>query len=226
MKRRRATSSYPLAAVWSMACRSDEVTRSARPRRSQAVSNRGRDPVPDDVRERRLGAARDVRRLAVGAEDDGLVLGAAEHLAAADLVDDQQVAALAGQLGPGLVQHASRARRRSRRRSPTTTLPGAGPVVGDLGEDVGVLHEPSDGAEPSSAFLILVSLTRRRAGSRRPRRPSRRRRRSRRAASTASRSSAVVSTGTTLTPAGSGSATLAATRVTSAPRAAAARASA
>ena len=42
---------------------------------------------------------------AVGAEDHGFVLGAAEHRSPADVVDHQQVAALAGQLGAGQVEH-------------------------------------------------------------------------------------------------------------------------
>ena len=73
------------------------------------------------------------------------------------------------------------------------------------------------GAEPSSAFLILASLTdvgRKSAGAAAittaSAEPA--------AASTSVRSCSVVSTRTTLTPAGSGSAVLAATRVTSAPR--------
>ncbi len=80
-----------------------------------------------------------------------------------------------------------------------------------------------DGAAPSGSFLILVPLAlcgRKSAGAAAITTASL----SEDAWSTASRSCAVVSTRTTFTPAGSGRATLAATRVTSAPRAAAVRA--
>ena len=78
---------------------------------------------------------------------------------------------------------------------------------------------------PSSAFLILLALVeagRKSAGAAAITTASA----SAAAATTASRSSAVVSTRTTFTPAGSARSTLAATRVTWAPRAAAVRASA
>ena len=79
------------------------------------------------------------------------------------------------------------------------------------------------GADPSSAFLILASLTavgRKSAGAAAITTASA----VAVAATTASRSCSVVSTRTTLTPAGSGRVTLALTRVTWAPREAAARA--
>ncbi len=77
---------------------------------------------------------------------------------------------------------------------------------------------------PVPVFLILTSRTVARAGSRPPPPPSRRRRRPAAAARTASARSAELSTSTTRTPDGAGSVTLAATRVTSAPLRAAARA--
>ena len=82
-----------------------------------------------------------------------------------------------------------------------------------------------DGEEPSSAFLILASLTdtgRKSAGAAAITTASA----LAVALRTASRSCAVVSTRTTLTPAGSGRDTLALMSVTWAPREAAARASA
>src|SRR3546814_16537983 len=79
------------------------------------------------------------------------------------------------------------------------------------------------GAYPAWDFLILASLTEvgaKSAGAAAITTTSA----ATAAETTASRSSAVVETSTTLTPAGAGSVTLAATRVTSAPRAAAVRA--
>src|SRR5215218_7113752 len=50
--------------------------------------------VPDDVGQRGLRSARHLDGRAVGAEQDGLVVRAAEHRAPAHVVDDEQVAAL------------------------------------------------------------------------------------------------------------------------------------
>src|SRR3954451_10971982 len=61
--------------------------------------------VPNDVRQRGLRAAWHLDDGAVRAEHDGLVLGAAEDGPAAHVVDDQQVAALAGQLRAAELEH-------------------------------------------------------------------------------------------------------------------------
>ena len=163
------------------------------------------------------------RRLPSRTEDHGLVVVGAEDRSAAHVVDDEQVAALAGELGAAEVEHRAGRRRRSRRRSrprPGRAAPGRGTARrGCRGSG----SSSSAGAEPSPVFLILVSVDatgRKSAGAAAittaSAEPA--------ADTTASRSSSVVSTRTTLTPAGSGSDTLAATRVTSAPRATAARA--
>src|SRR6185436_476419 len=60
--------------------------------------------VPHDVGQGLLGAARDGERLAARGEHHRLVVRAAEHGATADVVDHQQVASLAGELGPGVVE--------------------------------------------------------------------------------------------------------------------------
>src|SRR5690606_5592290 len=61
--------------------------------------------VPDPVGQRLLGAARHRSAAAPGGQDDRLVVVGAEGEAVADLVDDEQVAALAGELGPAGRQH-------------------------------------------------------------------------------------------------------------------------
>src|SRR3954447_14013700 len=61
--------------------------------------------VPNDVSQHGLGTPRHLGGRAVGAEDHGLVVRAAEHRSPADVVDDQQVAALARQLGAGQVEN-------------------------------------------------------------------------------------------------------------------------
>ena len=107
--------------------------------------------------------------------------------------------------------------------NPTTTCPERNRWVLSSCRMSGFWVSSMAGAEPSSAFLILASLHdvgAKSAGAAAITTASA----TTAAASTSSRSCAVVSTRTTLTPAGSGSATLAATRVTSAPREAAARA--
>ena len=150
----------------------------------------------------------------------GGVVRGAEGEALADLVDDEQVAALARRAWPGRGR-ARPSRRRSRRRSRrspararprcarrarrgcrgcATSATAAGLAGGllDLGVAAGGGPEVGDGGGHDDRVGV---------GRRRRARP--------RAAR------AAVPTRTTLTPAGSGSATLAATSVTSAPRAAA-----
>src|SRR3954454_10634158 len=111
VKRRPATASYPLPhrsqPVQSQLCiRSVRLPAQAtNPGMVSAGAEPRRDAVPDGVRKHRLGAPRHVGALPGGVEDDGFVLGGAEGLAPAHVVDDQQVAALAGQLGPREVEH-------------------------------------------------------------------------------------------------------------------------
>src|SRR5680860_462374 len=64
------------------------------------------DRVPDHVCQRRLRAPRHRCRLTRRVEYDGLGLGASEDLAAAHVVDDQQVAPLARELGLRVLEHA------------------------------------------------------------------------------------------------------------------------
>src|SRR4051794_35119302 len=67
----------------------------------------GDDLVPHCVREGRLRAGRYVAGAAVGAEDHGLVVLGPEHGSAAYVVHDEEVAALAGELGPAEVEHGA-----------------------------------------------------------------------------------------------------------------------
>ena len=74
-------------------------------RRSQAAES-AHDLVPDHVGQGRPSTPWGTSTVAPSAaEDHGLVVGAAEHRSPADVVDDQQVAPLAGQLGAGVVEH-------------------------------------------------------------------------------------------------------------------------
>src|SRR4051794_3707374 len=80
-----------LAGCWS------GVTITGGPQRASARLPPGRDRVPDHVRERRLRPSGYAGRAAVAVQEDRFVLGAAEDLAAAHVVDHEQVAPLAGQ---------------------------------------------------------------------------------------------------------------------------------
>src|SRR5690606_28902232 len=109
--------------------------------------------------------------------------------------------------------------------NPTTTCPSRARWWATSARMSGFCSSSIGAADPSAAFLILDSLSevgRKSAGAAAMTTASARAA----AATTASRISAVVSTLTTSTPAGSGRVTLAATRVTCAPRATAARANA
>ena len=80
------------------------------------------------------------RRRAVGGQDHGLVVGGAEHRSPADVVDDEQVAALAGELGAGVVEHRA-GLVAGLGGEADHDLPGPGAVAGELGEDVGGLGQ-------------------------------------------------------------------------------------
>src|SRR5690606_23779302 len=66
----------------------------------------GDDLVPDAVGQQLLGGPRHRDLGTVRAEDDGLVLRRLEPAPRTDLVHHEQVAALAGQLGPTVLQRA------------------------------------------------------------------------------------------------------------------------
>ena len=107
---------------------------------SVPVPQPGGDGVPDHVGERGLRARRNGRAGAVGAEQDRLGVVAAEHLAGADVVDDQQVAALAGQLGPAVVEHVGLVVAGLGGEAHDHRASAAAPRCRDqLGQDVGVL---------------------------------------------------------------------------------------
>ena len=96
---------------------------------------------------------------AVGGQDDRLVVGAAEHRSPADVVDDEQVAALAGELGAGEVEHVAgvvAGLGGEARRPPRPAAAGRGEISARMS---GFCTSSIAGAEPSSAFLILASLT-------------------------------------------------------------------
>ena len=181
--------------------------------RSLAAGRRRAEPRPRPRRRRRApswGRAATAGSPPSAARIVGAALVLAEGRGRPDLVDDQQVAALAGQLGPaerqhvaGVVaglggeadQHLTGAPRAGRPRW-TSSASTSGLRTSSRSEPVG---------RPPGRRVGLLDLVRRRrspGGSRRPRRPSRRRRPPRRRRSTASRSSAAVPTGTTSTPAG------------------------
>ena len=115
------------------------------------------DGVPHRVGHHVLAGLGHRALAAVGAEERDGVGGDGEAPGLAHLVEHQQVAALAGQLGAPVLQDASRSRRRSRRRSPRAA--GSHPVRSrdQLGEDVGVALSTTTGSRAgSSDFLILV----------------------------------------------------------------------
>ncbi len=102
--RREETSRHSCTPVpRSLRCRTRYPASRIAGRRSQSCSLDGHF-VPDDVRQDALRATGYVDRGAVCAEDHRLVVGAAEDRSPADVVDDEQVAALAGQLGAGQVE--------------------------------------------------------------------------------------------------------------------------
>src|SRR6478609_7312067 len=150
------------ATVLSILLWNGRMKRTCRPASGTRVSA-GESPgdlVPDDVGERGLGPARDLDGASVGGQDDRLVVGAAEDRSPADVVDDEEVAALAGQLGAPEVEH---------RAGGVAGLGGeahddgvlAGPVVGYLGEDVGVLRQ-LDGRRGPVVRLLDLGLADRR----------------------------------------------------------------
>src|SRR5664280_534328 len=107
---------------------------------SRAIGQPGDDEIPHHVGEGLLRAVGYGRLATVRAQDHRRVVGHLETAAVPDLVDDQQITALASQLGPAVRQHA------------TTVVPGLGgkahddlagshPVSAELGEDVGVAHQ-------------------------------------------------------------------------------------
>ena len=128
--------------------------------------------------QRPSGRAALARSRAVGAEHDGRVVGRPRSRGrSSDLVDHQQVAALAGELGPAVVEHEP-CRRRSRRRSRRRP--------GPVGRRSARCRPGCRGSAPAPAararavpLLDLASAAARPAGSRRPPPPSRPRRRRR-----------------------------------------------
>ena len=226
MKRRPVTAALLFVCAWVLRRHAQPASRIA-VRRSQSCSLSRRHFVPDDVGQRGLRAARDLASRAVGRRGSTASLSGLPKTAPPLT---------------SLTTSRSQPLRASLARARSSTEPVVVAGLGGEADDHRARRGPGRcrarggcrgsgsarwlGAEPSAAFLILASLTAGRpevgrgrghhdgVGGRR-RRPAPR-----------ARSWAVVSTRTTLTPAGSGSATLAATRVTSAPRAAAARASA
>src|SRR5674536_102199 len=81
---------------------------------SRAIGQPGDDEIPHHVGEGLLRAVGYGRLAAVRAQDHRRVVGHLETAAVPDLVDDQQITALASQLGPAVGQHA------------TTVVPGLG----------------------------------------------------------------------------------------------------
>src|SRR3954451_4321472 len=96
--------------------------------------------VPNDVGERGLGPERYVVRGAVAGQDHGLVVARPEDRATADVVDHEEVAALAGELGPGQVEHGARVVAGLGSEA-DHDLAGTQPVVGEPGQDVGGLGQ-------------------------------------------------------------------------------------
>ncbi len=82
--------------------------------------------------------------------------GLAEDLALADVVDHEQVAALAGELGARMLEHRAGVVAGLGGEADDHGV-GTAAVVGDLGEHVGVCSRCTTGAEPSSAFFIFVA---------------------------------------------------------------------
>src|SRR5579863_3765099 len=103
---RRATLlfSIPMSPADHVQCSRTGERSGAEPVRPASQTSRSDQPgghqVPDEVGQGVLGPARYRRHGAVGRQRDRLVVGRAEPEAAADLVHDQDVAPLAGQLGP------------------------------------------------------------------------------------------------------------------------------
>src|SRR6478735_1322958 len=113
---------------------------SGRRSRTWSVLEPRDDLVPDHVGQGGLRATGYVDGGSVGAEQHGLVVRAPEHGAAAHVVHDQQVAALAGQLGAGQVEDRA-GLVAGLGREPDDDRAGPGAVVADLAEDVGVLRQ-------------------------------------------------------------------------------------
>src|SRR3546814_9917105 len=94
----------------------------------------------------------------VGRQDDGLVLGAAEDRPAADVVDDQQVASLARELGRGQLLNGAGVVAGLDCES-DDHLPVAGAMLRDLLEDVRVLLELDRSEEHTSELQSLMRLS-------------------------------------------------------------------
>ena len=112
-------------------------------RADQTVVSRAATQVPDDVRQGVLAAERDLADRAVGGQHRRGVLVALEArrvTGLADLVDDQQVAALAGQLGPAVGQDVA-VGVAGLGREADEHLARRAAARDQLGEHVGVLHQ-------------------------------------------------------------------------------------
>src|SRR3954452_4722156 len=111
------------------------------------------DSGPDAGRDGVLAPARDLRGGAIGGEHDRCVVGPAERLPGRDVVDHEQVAALAGQLGAAVGEDVGVG---------VTGLGGeaddqlAGRALGDqFGEDVGIAHQRHRARLGGGALLQL-----------------------------------------------------------------------
>ena len=198
---------------------------------SRPASEQGQDGVPDGVRHDQLGCRADLGRV-VGPPPQQVhrAVVVPEGLVGADLVDDEQVAALAGELGAGVVEHRPLGIPGLGREAHDDRHPAAPPGRDQPGEHVGVAHQLDDrsrlvGRAVGAGCVRLLDLG---AGVDAGRKSATAAAMtttsvSRTASVTAACSSSAVSTGTTVTPSGTGSDDDE-TSTTSAPRSAAARA--
>src|SRR3954468_8535023 len=121
-----------------------------------------RHRVPHRVGQGLLAALGDDLLAPLTVEQDGRRRVLAERAAVADLVDDEQVAALAGQLGPSVLEHAA---------GLVAGLGGeahhhlAGPPrrAAQLGQHVGIAHQLKSRRSPVVGLLDLVPRRRDRA---------------------------------------------------------------